>query len=201
MAHDYGSNYERLPIVAPIWQKLEGIEQHLDRVDLALNTILKHLNITLPGLAPNSVTDIPSLPEAPDKAVISISDTQYEYKALDGEKAEIRVLALNNADDDSEDLVGSLVHHRLEAKPGTGMIRYNALSYTWGEPKMDRRIVIDGHSFFVTKNLESALRQMRKTASKNASTVRQAPAQSFWWVDQICMILPHRLVLVLRARA
>ncbi len=156
--------YERHPMVAPIWHKLESIEQQLDRLDLAVDTILKHLNITLPGAAPNGTAEASDAPEAGDPAKIELSDEPYEYKTLDLGRAEIRVLALNNANDDSDEITGSLLHLSLEDQRGPGTKRYNALSYTWGEPKMDRRIVIDGHPFLITKNLESALRQMRKVA-------------------------------------
>src|SRR4051794_10427178 len=137
-------------MVAPIWQKLESIEQQLDHLDLAVNTILKHLNITLPGAAPNGTAEASAVPDAQDPASIKVSDEPYEYKPLDLGRAEIRVLALNNAADDSDEIKGSLVHLSLEDQRGAATKRYNALSYTWGEPKMDCRIVIDGHAFFVT---------------------------------------------------
>lgn len=173
-------------MVAPIWEKLESIEQHLDRLDLALNTILKHLNITLPGAASDTSTELAPVPEARSQVGVQISDTPYEYKALDRGSAEIRLLALNNTNDDSESISGSLVNFSLEEKQAPGTKRYNALSYTWGPPKMDCRILIDGHPFFVTQNLDSALRQMRKTANKASSGARDTSNQTLWWIDQIC---------------
>lgn len=170
-------------MVAPIWEKLESIEQHLDGLDVAVNAILKHLNITVPGTRNNASADASSTPEAQGPTTTQVSDEPYEYKPLDFEKAEIRILALNNASDDSDVISGTLVPLSLESP---GIKRYNALSYTWGEPKMDRRIIIDGHPLRITQNLESALRQMRKVASKDAGTSKRAPNQTFWWIDQIC---------------
>ncbi|KIW66998.1 hypothetical protein PV04_06276 [Phialophora macrospora] len=188
MAAHFGANYERHPMVAPIWQKLETIEQQLDHLDSAVNAILKHLNITLPGTDSNADRNASTTSETEGPPTTEVSDEPYEYKSLDSEKAEIRVLALNNASEEIDVITGSLVHLSLEDQRSAGWKRYNALSYTWGEPKMDRRIVIDGHPFFVTQNLESALRQMRKTASKAAaSTPRGAAKQTFWWIDQICI--------------
>jgi hypothetical protein len=190
MAAHFGANYERHPMVAPIWQKLETIEQQLDQLDSAVNAILKHLNITLPGAESSADPNTSASSEAEGSPTTEISDEPYEYKSLDIGKDEIRVLALNNASEETAEITGSLVHLGLEDQHSVGWKRYNALSYTWGEPKMDRRIVIDGHPFFVTQNLESALRQMRKIASKAATTTQRGTAnQTFWWIDQICMRL------------
>ena len=190
MAHSYGTNFERHPMIAPIWQKLETIEQQLDHLDLAVNTVLKHLNITVPGTAPNGAVEATTTPQAGDPEDIEASDEPYEYKALDLGRAEIRILALKNASDEAEEIRGSIVHLSLEERVAA-TDRYNALSYTWGEPKMDRQIVIDGRPFFVTKNLESALRQMRKVSSKDAAASRGGGTQSRWWIDQICTGVPQ----------
>jgi hypothetical protein len=187
MAHHFGANYENHPMVAPLWQKLEGIEQHLDRLDQAVNAILKHLNITLPD-TDTKIGDSAS-PTAEEPATAKVSDELYKYKALDLGRSEIRLLALSNSSNDEDELKGALVHISLETPQIKTLKRYTALSYTWGEPKMDRCIVIDGHPLFVTKNLESALRQMRKTASKSPVNARPPLSQSLWWIDQICMLL------------
>ncbi|KAK5050508.1 hypothetical protein LTR84_003789 [Exophiala bonariae] len=155
-------------MVAPLWQKLETLEQHLDRLDLAVNTIMKHLNITIPGSASDTVQKVTLGSDAGDKVSSPTLTGPYKYKVLDHGKAEIRVLALNGTNDESQEISGSLVHISLEDKQTSAVKRYNALSYTWGEPKMNRRIVIDGHIFFVTQNLENALRQMRTRASRTA---------------------------------
>lgn len=61
---------------------------------------------------------------------------------------------------------------------------YNTLSYTWDDPENCGCVVIEGHQFPVTKNLEAALRAKRKT--KSAATnlpkgVTQSP--SYRWID------------------
>ncbi|KIX95488.1 uncharacterized protein Z520_08608 [Fonsecaea multimorphosa CBS 102226] len=190
MAHKFGVNYERHPMVAPIWDRLQGIEQQLDRLDLAVNTILKHLNISLPSELgpvngePNHVSSTSQSEVAPGSQV---SDAPYVYKALSFEKAEIRLLALYNADDDSEEIKGTLELLSLEAPQTARLKQYNAMSYCWGEPKMDGRVIVDGHVFPVTRNLESALRQMRKRATKEAATARAPSPMTLWWIDQICI--------------
>ncbi|OQV09518.1 hypothetical protein CLAIMM_13632 [Cladophialophora immunda] len=190
MAHSFGIHFEKHPMVAPIWDRLEGIEQQLDRLDLAVNTILKHLNISIPGEAePKSGgPDLVSSTSQPEGAPLSpVSEEPYTYKPLSFEKAEIRLLALHNADDDSEEIRGSLVHVSLEESQAARLKQYTAMSYCWGEPKMDGRVVVDGHVFPVTPNLESALRQMRKRATKEAATARIPSPRTFWWIDQICI--------------
>ena len=186
MAAHFGVNYERHPMIAPTWNKLEAVEQHLDRLDIAVNAILKHLNIEVPGLALNQDSPANSA-QAQKSSSKEISDEPYQYKSLDVGKAEIRLFAVDNASSDNEDIRGSLVHISLEDKElATRLKRYKALSYTWGPPKFDSRIVIDGHAFYVTHSLQSALQQMRKTAGQEAGNARGASNQEMWWIDQIC---------------
>ncbi|EXJ58484.1 hypothetical protein A1O7_05910 [Cladophialophora yegresii CBS 114405] len=53
MAAHFGADYERHPMVAPVWQKRETIKRQLDHLDSAVGAILKHLNITQPGAGTN----------------------------------------------------------------------------------------------------------------------------------------------------
>ncbi|EXJ66746.1 uncharacterized protein A1O5_09941 [Cladophialophora psammophila CBS 110553] len=190
MAHSFGVNFEKHPMVAPIWDRLQGLEQQLDRLDLAVNAILKHLNISLPdGIGPaDGEPDALLSTSQPEGAPNSqVSDGPYEYKALDFGKAEIRLFALHDAGDDSEDIRGSVVHVSLEENQVARLRKYNAMSYCWGDPRMDGRVIVDGHVFRVTQNLESALRQMRKRAAKEAAATRASSPKTFWWIDQICI--------------
>jgi hypothetical protein len=57
---------------------------------------------------------------------------------------------------------------------------YNALSYTWGEPVMDTKILVDGKSYLVTKSLRSALAKLSR---------KKTTGTNMWWIDQICVYL------------
>jgi hypothetical protein len=54
-------------------------------------------------------------------------------------------------------------------------IKYTALSYVWGNPKATRPILLDGHVFRATENLESALRHFQQDSE-----------EVVLWVDAIC---------------
>lgn len=55
--------------------------------------------------------------------------------------------------------------------------KYEALSYVWGSPNASLSIEVNGCQFFVTKNLEAALKQFRP----HSSTPR------ILWIDAICI--------------
>ena len=183
----YGSNYEKHPMVAKIWEKLEDVEQHLNRLDTAVDAILKHLNIKLPDSTANGDTKASSTAKAEAEAAANsvISDEPHKYKPLDLGTAEIRLLALADSKNPEDELRGSMIHLSLDDPQVKLLKRYSALSYTWGVPNMDRRVIIDGHPLPITQNLESALRQMRKTASEGTAGGRSASRH--WWIDQICV--------------
>ncbi|KAK0718040.1 heterokaryon incompatibility protein-domain-containing protein, partial [Lasiosphaeria miniovina] len=87
----------------------------------------------------------------------------------------------------------SLIHVNLDNK---GTIRashpdfkpfyeFKALSYTWGKPKFDESILVDGHAFPITKNLKEALVRLRKDPDPDINRpydLAVLPA-SYWWVD------------------
>ncbi|KAK4545542.1 hypothetical protein LTR36_002892 [Oleoguttula mirabilis] len=54
---------------------------------------------------------------------------------------------------------------------------YTALSYTWGDPKVQKHICIDGEAVNVTVNLEAALRHLQKTISEPL----------ILWIDAVCI--------------
>lgn len=56
---------------------------------------------------------------------------------------------------------------------------YFALSYTWGSPENKATILLDGHEFKVTRNLEDALRSLRDC--------KVLPEQGLLWVDALCI--------------
>jgi hypothetical protein len=61
-------------------------------------------------------------------------------------------------------------------KSGPTSRGYMALSYTWGSPKPQAKIEIDGRPFYITKNLELALRHLRSRRMELKL-----------WADSICI--------------
>ncbi len=85
----------------------------------------------------------------------------------DGEIRLIRLLPGNWNDEIKCDLVRNSLH---TARP------YYTLSYVWGSTRATSKISLDSKEFFVTRNLESALRHLRTQY-----------ADSFIWVDALCI--------------
>jgi hypothetical protein len=117
-------------------------------------------------------------PRYKDKST-STTELLYTYKPL--QRNEIRLLYFAqktqyNAIHDPSAPVELLtkVVDLDEAKPGEDS-GYCALSYTWGDEKPDRLILLDGKCFSVTPNLESALRELWK---KKLDPL---------WIDAICI--------------
>jgi hypothetical protein len=59
----------------------------------------------------------------------------------------------------------------LESNP-----RFEALSYTWGDKKNQKHIVLNGDTFLIRENIEAALRRLRYTNKLR-----------ILWVDAICV--------------
>ncbi|KAI2462917.1 heterokaryon incompatibility protein-domain-containing protein [Annulohypoxylon bovei var. microspora] len=76
-------------------------------------------------------------------------------------------------------LVADVIIHEglgVVEEDGPKEIPYEALSYTWGAPVFSLPIQINGVDFFITENLDSALRHLRLTDSKR-----------YLWVDALCI--------------
>ncbi|MCJ1256837.1 hypothetical protein MMC24_004662 [Lignoscripta atroalba] len=95
----------------------------------------------------------------------------YSYSPLDPTSRQIRLLVLRPALRRSASIQCNLIQTSLDDNP-----TYEALSYTWGDPRITRTINLDGHNFLVTENLDDALRDIRHRTSKR--TV---------WVDAVCV--------------
>ncbi|KAI0190825.1 heterokaryon incompatibility protein-domain-containing protein [Astrocystis sublimbata] len=67
-----------------------------------------------------------------------------------------------------------VLHASLDTEPTT--LKYIAISYTWGDVDPSIRIQVDGHCFFITPNLYSALKRIRK---QHESVMV--------WVDALCI--------------
>lgn len=81
----------------------------------------------------------------------------FNYRELRAEIQEIRLLKLFPATDFTAEIECGLVYVPLNSSAV-----YDALSYTWGDATDRLPIWINGHKVSVTRNLESALRNLRK---------------------------------------
>ncbi|KAL7954960.1 heterokaryon incompatibility domain-containing protein [Trichoderma compactum] len=95
----------------------------------------------------------------------------YEAVESQGDDHRIRVLTLTPSQDPSEPIHISLSVVKLNDDPS-----FEALSYCWGDATDKLLVFCDGVPFPVTKNLESALRHLRKTEDERSL-----------WVDAICI--------------
>jgi hypothetical protein len=100
----------------------------------------------------------------------SISMEQFVYRPPSRDNG-IRILRLKPATSFEAPLHGSLIDGHLSR-----WTRYEALSYVWGAPTGDRRLICDGSELLITSNCELALRHLRlKWKSRSL------------WVDSVCI--------------
>jgi hypothetical protein len=100
---------------------------------------------------------------------------EYYYFDLPEDQPTIRILKLEPGK--KEDYI----HCHLEAVPLNEAFRkYECISYVWGDSTEIRRIIVDGHSFYVTLNLFHALQHFRDEHSERAL-----------WADGNAPILKH----------
>lgn len=100
-----------------------------------------------------------------------VESEQYVYKALEPAKRQIRVLHLKPATTWYEEISGKLAIISLDDSP-----QFEALSYVWGDPQDTAPVHLDGFVFQVTRNLEAAVRRLRKRAEERVI-----------WIDQLCI--------------
>ncbi|KAH9217394.1 heterokaryon incompatibility protein-domain-containing protein, partial [Leptodontidium sp. 2 PMI_412] len=98
------------------------------------------------------------------------------YKPLDFDTYEIRLLQLH-WDPEIGGIRCSLEYASL-IDPGP----YIALSYCWGNPETTNIMYVGGVAFKATKNLISALREIRKLKRKTGDG-----AFTRLWVDAVCI--------------
>lgn len=99
--------------------------------------------------------------------------SSYVYRSLSSTNYSIRLLRLLPNQDEAADICCELFEYALE---GYHLYRYDALSYTWGDPDETLSVAIDGHFFEVTLNLYAALFRLR-----HHSFAR------LLWIDAICI--------------
>jgi hypothetical protein len=110
----------------------------------------------------------------------------YQYSPLSQSSDEIRLLQLPPGSF-YEDVRCKLEHVEL-----VDSLQFTALSYTWGDPTIRKKILIDSHVHDVTINLYDALQHMR---DPNESRT--------FWIDALCINqedLDERSKQVLRMR-
>lgn len=100
------------------------------------------------------------------------------YTALDPQLPEIRVLKLLPSASFDAPLECRLVHRPLYDDTDG----YEALSYVWGENEFTAEITLDNEPYFITPNLEMAMRYLRRPSVERTL-----------WVDALC-INQHDLV-------
>ncbi|GAP87509.1 putative heterokaryon incompatibility protein [Rosellinia necatrix] len=95
---------------------------------------------------------------------------KFVHSALQSHSSEIRLLEL---------LPGSSkekMQCRLSTFPLSSLPAYQPLSYCWGSQTSLTEILVNGKSFFITRNLAAAFRRLRRP-----------DVSSILWVDSICI--------------
>ena len=94
----------------------------------------------------------------------------YRYSPLPSTDKTIRLLCVHSAKSVDDPIICDMLQVQLD-----GRRVYAALSYTWGDPTLDRHIVCEGRKLPVTQHLDTALRRFRAT--------------TWWliWVDAVCI--------------
>ncbi len=200
------------PQQALIAARLQALEWRMSRIEVGVGMALAQLGLTIPNIPfpGTAAAKAPPAPAAPAAPVTK--EGPYNYHPLASGKSEVRILKLIGGTE-SEPIECSLLHIDLDragqAKPGDAdfspLSQFVALSYTWGEPKFDQSILLDGHQFPVTKNLKQALLRLRTTPMPGINLPYKAvqPQVSYWWIDAICINqadLDERASQVLLAR-
>jgi Heterokaryon incompatibility protein (HET) len=99
--------------------------------------------------------------------------SSFQYKPLDSSRStrpSIRLLELHPGRD------GNQVEASLKGVPLSSELKYEAVSYCWGDPKDVGIILCNGQQLYVPRRLEVALRNMRYTDKTR-----------MLWADAICI--------------
>jgi hypothetical protein len=96
----------------------------------------------------------------------------HKYQSLNLSTDEFRLLVLHPGEY-TQGINCSLIHHSLGHHKD-----YEALSYTWGDDASPRTIMLDGLCFQVNKNLDIALRHLRRLPHSGERVL---------WIDALCI--------------
>ena len=114
---------------------------------------------------------------------------RYEYQPLDTAKGEIRLvrilpptISLSAGNENPLEKPGTSdpnvpVCCTISHGPHDDCPSYESLSYSWGNPNDTRAIDLNGKRVWVTKNLESALRELQRTIKQ----------PRYFWIDALCI--------------
>lgn len=98
----------------------------------------------------------------------------FTYSPLDPTIDCIRLLLVEPTLYQNDPIRCTLHHFTFAQKP-----KYEAVSYTWGDETNKKPIGINGRSFYVGKNIEAALRQVRLSYLRGGERAI--------WIDAICI--------------
>ncbi|KAL0935662.1 heterokaryon incompatibility [Colletotrichum truncatum] len=101
---------------------------------------------------------------------------KFQYVALSNPKTELRLLRILEADEGGTDgLNCELTTWPIKSSP-----TFHAISYTWGNTKITKPIVINGKQAFVGENCHYALKQAHSSGLN--------PGGDYYlWIDSICI--------------
>jgi hypothetical protein len=102
------------------------------------------------------------------------SQNTVDYKPLPLDGSEIRLVAIIPGEKDAA--VECVISQYPFSENGVDVQEYEALSYVWGEAAVTIPITVNNKPFQATKNLEAALRALRRR-----------DAERLLWIDAICI--------------
>lgn len=95
----------------------------------------------------------------------------FKYSPLRDSSEETRLITLLPASNSTDPIRCKLTHVRFK-----GIKDYEALSYTWGNSKSKKKILMNGKTVAVTENLQSALEHLRLESDPRII-----------WIDALCI--------------
>ncbi|KAL5320359.1 hypothetical protein ACEPPN_011160 [Leptodophora sp. 'Broadleaf-Isolate-01'] len=127
-----------------------------------MDTNSLQLSPDLSGEVNEEVNDSPpsedNIEVEPDSLVLMCFPASNKYEKLSADQREIRLVIVQQADDFADDIHCHTITISLDAV----LFPYYALSYVWGDAGDTLPIYLNGNVHQVTRNLESALRHLRR---------------------------------------
>ncbi|KAL2170368.1 hypothetical protein VTG60DRAFT_4954 [Thermothelomyces hinnuleus] len=114
-------------------------------------------------------------PERTEPLTIGSNVPSFTYSPLAQPDSMIRLLRLKPGIFRADPVDCDLVHFDINSAPA-----YGALSYCWGAPPDDRKILCNGKVFYARANLERALKRLR-------AGFRPGEREEYIWADALCI--------------
>lgn len=106
------------------------------------------------------------------------------YNQLSGASQEIRLIEVSPYTDQSQNAKATINCSMSVVSLEDPRLKYNAVSYVWGEPAITEPIILNGHAVKVTSNLHAFLVLYRDMLSTDVgSVVTRYPL----WIDALCI--------------